>query len=261
MTDTAPTSMDEAAAATAAAFAGGDPDPAPVPAPESAPAPEAVEPPAAPAPADEGDLGKFGEHGSYIQQLRDEAAERRVALKPYQDAFQGYSDEQRAAFFGLAQGLLSDPTATAQQLREIADQILGGDEAGAAVEPVEKGDTLTRAEVEQLLADRESAAETERVAKAKEQEIISEAKELGYEAGSPEYRKLMFQAINYADYDLNKAHEQLEAEKQAIIDSYVEGKGAGVRIPRQGGVPVSQAEPIKTMDEARAATEALLRGL
>ena len=60
---------------------------------------------------------------SYVKELRQEAAGYRTKAKQYDEAFTGYSDEQKAAMLDIARGL-ADPNlshATAQRLKEIAE--------------------------------------------------------------------------------------------------------------------------------------------
>lgn len=211
------------------------PAPAPVnpletPAPAPAPAPEAADP------FDNEQVQQFDR--KYVEKIRTEAAERRVASKKYEDAFSKYNEQEQAVWFELAQELVTDPKSAATKFQQIAAEILGAPaEPAVPVAPVadpagEK--PLTQADIDRILAERDSKSQQERDLAAATSKVVSEAEALGYKQGSAEWRELMFLARYEADGDLTKAHGMRDARSKAAVDAYLAQKAG------QGGIPVSK---------------------
>lgn len=227
-----------------------EPDPADPPPPAEAPVPE---PPASTDPEDSTIPETLR---PYVKQLRDEAAERRIAVKAYEEAFTGYGDDERTAFLEIASGLASEDLAAqreaAGRMAAVAKEILGpdGDDPNRP---------LTRSDLERIEAQKQADDLQEKAV----QEVISEAKALGYEEGKPDYAQLMWRAQFETKGDLKAAHEAMLADQQRIIDQFAESvrKGSAkwpVRpTPNAGAVPddASGSAP-KTWAESRAAARA-----
>lgn len=211
-----------------------------------APAPEAQAPAAEAetAPAAEADVlddlagvpedTKFD--AAYVKKLRQEAAQYRTRAKQY-DVFEKYDEQDRQVWTKMAELYQTDPVAAAEYMAAIAD----GVRKAQAPEPTPvAGDDqpLTAAQVQAMLAERDQkaavAAETVR--------IEAEAKSLGYEVGSRQYKYLIQTAIDDTGGDIAAAHAAIEAERQAIIDQYVGGKAR-----EQAGSPVAPAAGAGTM--------------
>jgi len=176
---------------------------------------------------------------SYVEQLRQEAAERRTSLQPYRDAFDGYEDSDRDTLLAFAQTLRQDPTTAAQWMATQAEAILDGDGEGegydeSAGDMGDQGDgldedtPLTRGQLEQFLAQRDAQTQAQQQHESQIASIIDEAKELGYDPESPEgsadYVALLHVANTQTGYDLNKAHEIMQGRNQKVIDGFLASK-------------------------------------
>jgi hypothetical protein len=231
------------------------PEPAPAPVAE-APAPPPEPEGAAPAPTAE----SFPR--DYVEQLRNEAAERRVALKPYEDAFKDYTPEEKDTWLNLAKITQSDPLAGADYFEQIAKALR---EQNSPVDP----NTLTpeeraaRAADERITAfeqkqkeEREEAARQEAVA-----QVNREAQELGYELGTAPYMSLLFYAQHETEGDLKLADAKVKADRQKIIDDYVAAKAGAPPVSPVGATGTEVHEPPKSMEEARDALDKWLEGM
>jgi hypothetical protein len=194
----------------------------------------------------------------YVKQLREEAAERRVALKPFEEAFSNYEPEQAQALLGVV-AALSDPESqldAATQLKELAEAILGDIDLNDPNRP------LTRADLERIEADKQAKAQEEAAVQA----VIAEATELGFPEGEGEagrgYRRLMDLAVSETKGDLKAAAAIIQAERDAIIADYakqvMEGKAKWPTLPPPvGDAPADiTGAPPKTFAEARANAKA-----
>lgn len=229
----------------------------------------ATETPAAPATdVDPFDAGEQTFKRDYVEKLRKEAAERRVALKPYEEAFQGYSEEDRTTWFRIQQQVLADPEAGAQTLEDVAKYLREGmkpkDAADAAgVEPAEgekpEEKPMTKADVEKFFADQKKEAEINEASLR----IETEAKAAGYEPGTTKYKLLLTRAIDMK-FDLTGAIAAEKAEAQKIIDDFVQAQVArgekwpATPGPAGSGAPNSGANEPKNIDQATAALRAKL---
>lgn len=246
----APTTIQEASAAANAAASAPEP---------AAPATDAD-------PFDDASKTTFDR--PYVEKLRKEAAERRVALKPFEEAFQGYSEEDRQTWFRIQQQVLADPEAGAQTLEDVAKYLREGmkpkDAADAAgVEPAEgeapEEKPMTKADVQKYFEDQKREAEID----AASARIEAEAKAAGYEPGTTKYKLLLTRAMDM-NFDLSGAIEAEKAEHQAVIDSFVQAKiAAGEKwLTTSGtaglGAPNTQASEPKSIEDATKALRARL---
>lgn len=209
----------------------------------------------------------------YVQKLRKENATYRERAKTFESAFDGYSDEAREfVLSNLVPSLVSDYEGT---IKALASELgITQAEAEKVVEEEtgvtgEEEKPLTRAEAEALWAEREAAREAEREAAEVQKAIVAEAKELGYDPDAAKgtlaharFLTLLTLARDAFDSDIAKAHEALEAERQALIAEHVEKiaaeNGKAPAPVRSGGVGGQQSGPPKTLAEARAAMSATL---
>lgn len=242
------------------------PEAAPVPASS---APESAVPASSPAesdPFDNAEIQQFDR--GYVEKLRREAAERRTAVKAYEDAFGAYSPEQREGWLSLAQSLASDDPSVrleaARIMQEVSNDILGPGsitetpEAAGGEPDLGEKQFLTEEQLEAKLAERERKAALD----AEVSKVNQEVSALGYKEGTPDYHDLMWRAVNQHGHDLHKAHEARQAERQAVIDSYladIEKNGAPA-LPG-AGQPGQQAHGVKDFKDARAAAEARIAAL
>lgn len=204
----------------------------------------------------------------YVTGLREENAKHRTAVKRYEEAFKGWTPEDQDVWLETVGLASQSPAVAADRLRQIADLLHKGATVEQAVEQVAEGAAaeepkfLTQAELDAQLAEREQNRLVEQHVVA----IKKQAAELGYEEGTAAYHNLLWRATNETGNDLAKAHEAIEAERQAVIDAYVAAKAAEAEAnplgAGAGGAHVSGAvEHDGTFATARARTEARLRAM
>lgn len=188
----------------------------------------------------------------YVKQLRDEAAERRVTLKPYEDVFGKFEPEETQALLSVIGGLANEETQfeAATRLKAVVDSILGdGTE--------DPNRPLTRADLDRIEQTKQAKAQEEAAVTA----VIKEATDLGYPEGTTAHRRLLDLAVNETGGDLKKAHEAIAAEREQIIADYakqvMEGKAKWPTLaPPVGTTPANEGAPPKTWAEARANSQA-----
>lgn len=193
-----------------------------------------------------------------VRQLRDEAAENRVARNRYEKPLSALDQQEQDWLLSLAQDLGTADTQVeaARRMRAVADSLLEGQP-----EPEEEARPLTYADYERIRADEARAAQEEEAI----QSVFSEAKELGYDKDTPDFALLMWLAANPANQaeagDLKAAHKRIEDGRRAIIDSWVaEQRAKGANFPAQaaatGAPPAQQGAAPKDWKDARARAEA-----
>ena len=144
--------------------------------PEAAPATEGA-PDVSPTPegGSELDIATLpAEAQDYIRELRDEARDRRKTHEPYKNAFENYNDAEKEYLLSMVDTLATDQEAGAQTMLDLAQRMLGIENAEAEVttpeavaEAVESGmseqdyRTMVREEVEQERLVVEVKAETQ----------------------------------------------------------------------------------------------------
>lgn len=194
----------------------------------------------------------------YVEELRQESAKYRTRAKDYEDAFEGYDDDTKAAMLDLARELNADPHMGSKRMVEVAKQVLGEDGFRDLLE--DKGPKpLTEADVERKFKEREQAQAQEQAV----QDVMREAKDLGYAEGTPDQAELFWFAHNKTEGDLSKAHEAVQARKQAAVDEYLKGKEADADAfptPTTAGSGSTGGEPPKDFGSAREALMARLAG-
>lgn len=209
---------------------------------------------------------------SYVEKLRRESAGYRERAKRYQEAFDGYDDVAVDEWLDYAKSLRADPRGTAQRMADLANGILDAynDPAdpnhAAAVKAVEDGSLDEKTAKLMTEDDYKRLRAAERVEDERRdtvRKIESQARDLGYEVGSKSYKRLLSEAMELPDGSIAKAHENLQAERQSIIDAYVAEKGqpAGRRLPSQMGTASTEpATELKTWGDSRKALEDFLSG-
>jgi hypothetical protein len=202
--------------------------------------------------------------------LRDEAAAGRTKLKQYDEAFQGYSEVEIDQFLNVARALTQDPVAAADWFEDVAKNIKQGmteqqaqqaatetaAAAGVGAEPAEK--PLTQQDFERLLDEREATRATQKAQEDALQGVYAEMKTLGYDPDTGDGMRVMYLAVNSTNGDLAEADKLVKAEKQAIIDAYLEEKrkdarAAGVT-PRGASIASGERE-IKSLEDAHMAAK------
>ena len=194
---------------------------------------------------------------AYVEKLRQESAGYRTRAKAYDEAFDGFDDESRDVFLGLAKDLVNSPESAARRMIEVSKQLLGDDFDTALTGPPPP---LTREDAERLWAEKEAARGQEEAIRA----VQNEARELGYKDDTPDMSELFWFASNQTGGDLKAAHELVEARKQATIDAYLEKKraaGESFTTPTTAGITAGgDGEPAHTFEEASARLRARLGG-
>lgn len=261
MSDTGPqdTTVDFGAIAEAVTnrMEGGDASP-----PEAAPeaAPETIAPiaetPEVPAEVDAFDDEKVQTFDrDYVTRLREEAARYRTEHREAQERWaewdktlDGLEPDQQGLARELVGAILQGDLARAAEIigpDELA-KVLNGTAEAAPVEPSPADAPLTRAEFDQLLAEREQAR---RDAEAIES-VYATARTLGYnpdaKPGDPALAEWAT-VIQYAQANggnLEAGHKAYEAakaaERQRIIDEFVASRSPGSPAPPAPGGPASR---------------------
>lgn len=232
----------------------------PAPAADLAPAPEAVAEPTAPElPADPSSDPDWFDR-KYVEELRQENARYRQRAQTFEQAFDGYEEEDRQFLLGVAQGLRSEDPATraraAVLMQQAADGVLGS--TGGFDEP--EPQYLTEAQLTAILDSREA----KRIEQDTVRSLFDQAKALGYNVdddGDADTLVLMGLTHKHGG-DINAAHQALEARKQQIIDAYLasktaEAEGSPTLAPPMGTAP-SGENRITTFSQA---SQALLDSL
>jgi hypothetical protein len=242
--------------------------------PAGAPAAEAPpatgEPPAA---ATESEAGAQA-HGfaslddavAEVRKVREEAANRRVALKPYEEAFSGFDDESRGVYLELAKQIASgDPElqkAAAARFREIAERIDGSEVSTKPTgEPDPKQKPLTIAEWESLQAQAQQEAEIQAGIK----QIESDAAAAGIDLYNSPTGAAYLWALQQPDVagDHEKALELVEKERQAAVDAYAKKVAEGAEkwpsVAPSAAVAGDEAPPPANWKDAAKRTQAFIK--
>lgn len=231
------------------------PDPSDPPAEAGAPAPsQAPAAPATPDPAASGEQAPVAESfpRDYVEQLRNEAADRRVALKPYEDAFKGYESDEVQTWLGLIKLVQENPAEGAAYMAQVA-QALGNQYSPpdpSTLTPEQRAAQVTQSEIEKFKQEQKEEREREALQRQVE-ELNKKAEGLGYELGSSGYLSLLHYAQHKTNGDLDKAHTLVQADVQKIIDAYVQGKAGAPPVSPGAGVGSPVPSQPETLEEAR----------
>lgn len=162
----------------------------------------------------------------HISKLNSENAAKRVALKPYREAFQNFNENEQGQLLGLMHELGTSPETAATKLIAIGNIILGRDpETASTSQATETGEE----DLDKPLTLRELQTRQEKEAKdhefkAQVDEVFSTARDLGYKDNTVEQRIYLGVLANEAEGDSAKAHQLVEALFQRKIKEYVDGK-------------------------------------
>lgn len=251
------------------------------------PAPEATAPaaPAAePATPDDGDpmLDELPEDQAvfdrgYVERLRkenqryrNERNDARDQLKRY-EVFDAYEPDDQQAWLNLMQGWVADPMQVAPVFQQIAASVLGdgsdpgGDIAAAqsiedSMSQIDNPADLTSDKVQEMIDAAMSARDQATAERAAVEGVYAEIRAGGIDPQSREGMAVLWSANNETDGDIAKAIENVKADRQRIIDEYVQGAATGRTVTTpQTGVVASQDQPIQNLDDARKAADAFIR--
>lgn len=265
------------------ALSGGDTAPAapepPVTAPAGEPVPAATPAPvAAPASAEAPVAGQEPDMlpRHEVEKARREAHNLRERSKQYEEVFGTFTEDDRTTLLALVTQVRDDftngttlandwwqtniagalagrqgPAAQAQ-----AEKVVAGLEATGTPIPGDGEPTLTRAELDRILTERDTKTRQDAFVESFE----SDAKKLGYDLDGPRYIALTWLAANRTGSDIHKAHELLleefgagTAAAQTAVDTFVAGKAAAPdsTLPGSATTPApAGVEAPKTVKEA-----------
>lgn len=227
----------------------GDPEsvgPAPVPRPQLPPEPSVAPPP----PAVEAPSEPKMYPEDIVRSLRDENAKWRTRTQRFESAFADMSDEDVEAYLSYIK--LSNLANSGNQdaINELTAAGLWEAASEPAPEPTPEDRPLTRREFEQLLTQQFAERDARQAEAANMAYLHKEARDLGYEPGTPNYALL----INIADslgrdqVDLGGksllevAHQGVQDHYQKQWERFMERKTTesqqGITLPTNGGAPI-----------------------
>lgn len=197
----------------------------------------------------------------YVEKLRRESASYRERAKKYEQVFEGYEDGAVDEWKTMISSFRQDPKGVAEQMRDLSAQILDQftpAEQAEIVEAVQDEEKpLTMSQLQSILDQRQQETELSSLVA----DIEGEARELGYNLKSREYKILLMTAQELPSGSIQEAHELLESEKQREFDKRIgdlEKAGGGYRRPSDlVGVP-SNEKSIKDFKQAKEALGAFL---
>lgn len=167
---------------------------------------------------------------SELKRARDEAAAHRVKLRQFEEAFEGYEDDDVKKALTMYRNLTKDPKAarkdfkdTIKNLERWAEEndidIYDDEDDDDDIPPARKAKRqkaepkyLTEKELNAALDAREKARMTDEAVK----EIKKTVEGYGYKEGSWQYQSILFIANKDTHGDLAKAKEQFDADLKAL---------------------------------------------
>lgn len=204
--------------------------------------PAATETPApTPDPFEDAKVESFDRN--YVEKLRGESAKYRTRAQEaetkaekFAKAFEGHDENTVEGFLGLAQAYVADPDTALPVLQQLMEALTPAEQAALteAIDDAETTKGLTPEEVEAKVQEALEKRDADRAAKTLEDENFNKLKTeitgLGYDLDetnpNPDTALLFFFAGQQpADQpkDFKKAHEAVEAFRQANINQFKEG--------------------------------------
>lgn len=192
----------------------------------------------------------------YVEKLRRENASYRDRAKQAESVWEGYEEGAVDEWKQMISTYKQDPKSVAEQWKQLSESVLkqfSPEEQQEIAEAVQDGEDmpLTRTEFNKLMGEREQQWELESLVA----DIETEAKDLGYNLKSREYKILLMTAQELPSGSIQEAHEMLLADRQRYVDEAVGAmeKEAGRRVPSTtAGVP-DGVKDIKDFKDAKAA--------
>lgn len=193
----------------------------------------------------------------YVEKLRRENASYRERAKKYESVFEGYEEGAVEEWKSMISTFRQDPKSVAEQMKSLGEQILEQftpaeqEEIQEALADEEQ--PLTMSQLQQILDQRQHENELNDMVA----DIEREARDLGYNLKSREYKILLMTAQELPSGSIQEAHELLESERQRYFDSRIEElekQGGGYKKPSSMvGVPSNE----KKITDFKQAKEAL----
>lgn len=202
--------------------------------------------------------GSVEEASAEIRRLRDENAQRRLSSKPYDEAFNGFSSEEKEAWLQLGRLFKDSPEQAREAFRQLAQ--IEAQQQQAVQEQGTEAQPLTRDDLLSILNERDSV-QARQVELSK---IDVETAQLGLKPDSVEYEAVLQLALSRTNGDIKAAHEMFEKAIQGRVQSALDSlKNAPQNTPpvnTDGGPAVSnEPQAPKTLKEARQRAMAFLQ--
>jgi hypothetical protein len=211
---------------------------------------------------------------SQAARYRTEASDAAAALQPFQDVYGAYDDGDREVWFTLAREWATDPSKAAAIMRDIANDVLGGDAPATPAhqqQPPSELDMLpeTPQELAQLTPEQVKALVDEQLAQRDQkqavdrqvEEVFTELRAAGYEPESDEGWWILRNAAQRTNGDIGAAVKMYDEFQQKIIDKFVQGRSGNraALAPSGGVVATGTGEAINSIEDARRATDRFLQ--
>jgi hypothetical protein len=206
-----------------------------------------------------------------IRKARDEAASRRVEHKPYKEAFSQFNEDEQKYLLDvvrMAGGSDAEQRAAAAEFKRLSD-VLSGEEspeeavASATEEKAPKVEAPTqsvpsaddiRKMIEDAINQDRGQRQQEKIMEDQVKKIVAEAKELGFEKGTPQYNFLM-NAARANGGDLKAAaeefHSMLKAPAEESSTNWPTSPTAVGTPPPTSGKPEWVGDTKKTSEALR----------
>lgn len=182
-------------------------------------------------------------------EVQREAAERRVQLKEYNELFDGFDDDGKAAWRQMIQ-LAKDGSPEA--IKAVADAF-GLEVPAETYQP----EYLTQQQVQEMLDARDAQfQETQAI-----EGVYRQAEALGYERNTEPMVRLLWNLNNMDTPDIKAADKAIKDYDAKVIADYIKSKGGqAATVPMQpeggGSATPTTVTPPKTPREASAAAKA-----
>lgn len=187
-------------------------------------------------------------YAAELKRARDEAAESRVKSRRYEQAFEGYAEDEVEYALEMYKAIQADPKAALEKFSDTTERLRKhlADTGQLSEQATEKGpEYLTRADLTKI--------ENERAQENAVQGVLKEAASLGYTDGTRAHAALLLAARDETNGDLKAAHEKIVAEldavKKAGVAEYLATLNGDQRHPpvtaSSAGAPVGSAPPAK----------------
>lgn len=192
----------------------------------------------------------------YVEKLRRESAAYRERAKKYESVFEGYEEGAVDEWRDMITNFKQDPKAVAEQWKDLSDKIIQQFSPAEQEQITEalndEEQPLTMSQLQTILDQRQQDQQLDSMVA----DIESEARELGYNLKSREYKILLMTAQELPSGDIKEAHALIQSEYQREFDRRIaelEKQGGGYRPPvAKNGAP-SNERAIKDFSDAKAA--------
>lgn len=195
------------------------------------------------------------------QRYRDHASEANNQLQTYDQVFGVYPEGERQIWLNMASAWAQNPEAAVQMMEEISNNYRAENtQQQPQTPPPEATPQLSPDEVKQLVSEQLAARDASVAEQRAIQGIFDEVRTAGFDPETAEGFAVLYNANHFTDGDIGKAVQMVKDRDQKVINEYIAHRNGRPMPSPQGGVMAAAAgEPIKTIEDARRATEAFLR--